>query len=102
MGIGFALMESMVEKNGAVCNQSFKHNYIPRTTDIPPIASLLIESDDPNGPYGAKGLGEPALTAIAPAIANAIYDAVGVRIKSLPVNPEKLLFEINKKNTNDF
>ena len=96
MGIGFALMEAMVEKNGAVCNQSFKHNYMPRTTDMPPLVSLLIESDDPNGPYGAKGLGEPALTAIAPAIANAIYDAVGVRIRSLPINPEILLKEIYK------
>ena len=97
MGIGFAVMESMVENKGAVCNQSFKHNYMPRTTDMPPMISLLIESDDPNGPYGAKGLGEPALTAIAPAIANAIYDAVGVRLKSLPINPEAILKKIEEK-----
>lgn len=96
MGIGFTVMESMIEKNGAVCNQSFKHNYMPRMTDMPPLTSLLIESDDPNGPYGAKGLGEPALTAIAPAIANAIYDAVGVRLRSLPIIPETVLKEINK------
>lgn len=91
MGIGFALMEGMIEHNGAVKNQSFKHSVMPRMTDMPPIKSLLIESNDPNGPYGAKGLGEPALTAIAPAIANAIYDAVKVRIRSLPITSEKLL-----------
>lgn len=94
MGIGFASMESMMERCGAVRNQSFKHNYMPRMGDLPPLTSLLVESNDPNGPYGAKGLGEPALTAIAPAIANAIYDAVGVRLRSLPINPEKLLEKI--------
>lgn len=97
MGIGFALYESMIEKNGAIANQSFKHGYMPRMTDMPPMTSLLIESNDPNGPYGAKGLGEPALTAIAPAIANAIYDAVGVRIRELPITPEKLLKAIREK-----
>ena len=97
MGMGFALCEKMIEKNGAVANQSFKHGYIPRATDMPPMTSLLIESDDPNGPYGAKGLGEPALTSIAPAVLNAIYDAVGVRMHSLPVSPETLLNAIKEK-----
>jgi CO/xanthine dehydrogenase Mo-binding subunit len=91
MGLGFAVMESMDEHEGAVRNQSFKHSHMPRMTEVPPIISLLIESNDPNGPYGAKGLGEPALTAIAPAIANAIYDAVGVRMHDLPITPEKVL-----------
>lgn len=97
MGIGFALMESMMEREGAVRNQSLKHNYIPRMTEMPPITPLLIESYDLNGPYGAKGLGEPALTAIAPAIANAIYDAVGVRMRELPITPEKLLLAMGKQ-----
>ena len=97
MGLGFALYESMIEKNGTVANQSFKHGSMPRMTDMPPLISLLIESDDPNGPYGAKGLGEPALTSIAPAVANAIYDAVGVRIRSLPITPEKMLAAIQEK-----
>jgi len=90
-GIGFALTEQMIEDRGIIKNQSFKHYSMPRSVDMPPINSILVESDDPNGPYGAKGLGEPALTAIAPAIANAIYDAVGVRINTLPITPEKIL-----------
>jgi CO/xanthine dehydrogenase Mo-binding subunit len=98
MGIGFAAMESMIENNGAVRNQSFKHSYIPRATDMPSLVSILVESNDPNGPYGAKGLGEPALTSIAPAIANAIYDAVGVRLKTLPITPEAVLNAIAEKN----
>ncbi len=97
MGIGFAMMESMMEGDGSVRNQSFKHNYMPRMTEMPPITSLLIESNDPNGPYGAKGLGEPALTAIAPAIANAIYDAVGVRLRNLPITSEKVLEAMSKR-----
>jgi CO/xanthine dehydrogenase Mo-binding subunit len=89
-GIGFALSEEMIEDNGIIKNQSFKHYYMPRSVDMPSVTPVLIETDDPHGPYGAKGLGEPALTAIAPAIANAIYDAVGVRMNSLPISPEKI------------
>lgn len=91
MRIGFASMESMMERDGAARNQSLKHNYIPRMTEMPPITSLLVESYDPDGPYGAKGLGEPALTAIASTTANAIYDVVGVRLRDLPITPEKVL-----------
>lgn len=90
-GIGFALSEEMVEGSGVIKNQGFKHYDMPRSVDMPPVVPILVESGDPNGPYGAKGLGEPALTSIAPAIANAIFDAVGVRIDSLPITPEKVL-----------
>jgi CO/xanthine dehydrogenase Mo-binding subunit len=98
-GIGFALTEQMIEDKGIIKNQSFKHYNIPRSVDMPPINAILVESNDPNGPYGAKGLGEPALTAIAPAIVNAIYDAVGVRINTLPVTPEKILRALQEKNS---
>jgi xanthine dehydrogenase molybdenum-binding subunit len=57
----------------------------------------FVETDDPNGPYGAKGLGEPGLVPVAPAIVNAIYHATGVRIKDLPVTPEKILEGLQKK-----
>lgn len=57
---------------------------------MPPIRSIIVEAYDETGPYGAKGLGEPGLVGVAPAIANAIFDAVGVRIKDLPITPEKV------------
>lgn len=91
MGMGFALSEEMMEEHGIVQNQSFKHYDMMRATDMPPIDSLLIESNDPNGPYGGKGLGEPALTGIAPAITNAIYNAAGIWVTDLPITPEKVL-----------
>ncbi|MBW2464920.1 MAG: xanthine dehydrogenase family protein molybdopterin-binding subunit, partial [Deltaproteobacteria bacterium] len=58
----------------------------------------FIEPGDPEGPFGAKGVGEPGLVPTAPAIANAIYDAVGVRIRDLPITPEKVLDALRRKN----
>ena len=62
-----------------------------------PIDLEFIETDDPHGPFGAKGVGEPGLVPTAPAIANAIYDAVGVRIRDLPITPEKVLAALRKR-----
>ena len=67
---------------------SFK---IPNLVDVPPIEPVLIEYPDPVGPYGAKALGEPPLVPVAAAIANAVYDATGVRIRDLPITAEKVL-----------
>jgi CO/xanthine dehydrogenase Mo-binding subunit len=64
---------------------------LPTTLDTPPIHSLIVEKPDPRGPYGAKEAGEGPLHPILPAIANAIFDAVGVRIDELPITPEKIL-----------
>jgi len=64
---------------------------------LPEIELILVEKPDPKGPFGAKGVGESAMVAIAPAIANAIYDAVGVRITELPVTPEKILKALKEK-----
>jgi xanthine dehydrogenase molybdenum-binding subunit len=61
------------------------------------IDSITVETPDRNGPFGAKGIGESALIPVAPAIANAIYDAVGVRIKDLPIKAEKIYFELEQK-----
>ena len=58
--------------------------------DIPEIETILIESEEPSGPFGAKSVGEVAINGPAPAIANAVYDAVGVRIRDLPITPEKV------------
>jgi xanthine dehydrogenase molybdenum-binding subunit len=57
----------------------------------------VVETNDPFGPFGAKGIGEPGSVPTAPAIANAIYDAVGVRIKDLPITPEKVLAALKEK-----
>jgi CO/xanthine dehydrogenase Mo-binding subunit len=96
-GIGYTLMEDMGIKNGAIHNRNFERYNMPRITDMPPITSILVETNDPNGPYGAKGLAEPAFTGLPPSIANAIYDAVGVRIKELPITPEKILKALEEK-----
>jgi xanthine dehydrogenase molybdenum-binding subunit len=63
-----------------------------------PIEVVLVETNDPSGPFGAKGIGEPGLVPTAPAISNAIYDAVGVRIHELPMKPEVVLDALLKKN----
>ena len=64
---------------------------------MPVISEYLIETIDPLGPFNAKGVGEPPLIATAPAIANAVYNAIGVRIKDLPISPDKVLRELKKK-----
>jgi len=90
-GVGFALTEQYVWKDGRMLNPNFHDYRLPTFMDAPPMSVIFIEALDPAGPYGAKGLAEPALIPTAPAITNAIYDAIGVRIKDLPVTPEKIL-----------
>jgi CO/xanthine dehydrogenase Mo-binding subunit len=63
--------------------------------------SILVETDDPEGPYGAKGMGEASLLPTSAAICNAIYDAVGVRIKELPVTPEKIIKALQEKESHN-
>jgi CO/xanthine dehydrogenase Mo-binding subunit len=86
-GLGLALMEEYIP--GRTENL---HDYlIPTIGDIPPIETILIEEADPLGPYGAKGVGEPALIATAPAILNAIAHATGKRITHVPATPDRVL-----------
>jgi len=96
-GLGYALSEELVWEEGIVLNPNFQDYRIFYINDVPPMKSLIVESIDPDGPYGAKGVGEPASIPTAPAVANAIYDAVGVRIKSLPITPEKILKALKEK-----
>ena len=85
-GLGFALMEAYVP--GRTENL---HDYlIPTVGDVPEIECILVEDAEPSGPYGAKGVGEPALIPTAPAILGAIHDAVGVRITTLPATPDRV------------
>jgi|LSQX01.1.fsa_nt_gb CO/xanthine dehydrogenase Mo-binding subunit len=96
MGIGWALMEDLVYDQGKVANAGFLDYRVPGPKDMPEIKSIFVESNDPYGPFGAKGLGEPTLNPVAAAISNAIYDAVGVRLRELPFTPEKVLNELKK------
>ncbi|HZW57968.1 MAG TPA: molybdopterin cofactor-binding domain-containing protein [Nitrososphaerales archaeon] len=102
-GIGYALSEEMV--SDAVSGMPLTSNLLDyrmiTSVDMPKIRVLTIESNDPTGPFGAKGIGEPALIPTAPAIANAIFDAVGVRIKTLPITPEKILKTLEDKERDD-
>jgi CO/xanthine dehydrogenase Mo-binding subunit len=86
MGIGLALMEEFVPGRSI----SFDNYYIPTAMDMPEIEILLVENEEPTGPYGAKGVGEPALIPQAASIVNAIRDAVGVRTYDLPCHIERL------------
>ncbi len=100
-GIGFALMEEMTLRDGLVTNPNFKKYRVPRAKDMPPIRTIFVESNDPHGPYGAKGLAEPALTPVAPAIANAIHHATGIRLTELPMKSAAIravLKERRRKN----
>jgi len=97
MGIGYAMGEKMIFDKGVLKNGSFLDYKMPTAKDVPPVEALIIETDDKDGPFGAKGIGEPGLVPTAPAIANAIYDAVGVRIKDLPITPEKVLKALKEK-----
>jgi 4-hydroxybenzoyl-CoA reductase subunit alpha len=97
MGLGQALQEEMVWNNGRLMNPTLLEYRIPSTLETPEIESIIVESNDPEGPFGAKEAGEGSLAATIPAIANAVYDAVGVRIHSLPITPEKVLAALREK-----
>lgn len=100
MGIGSAIYEEVALDNGAVVNPTLVDYRIPTTGDIPSgenNESMIVEIADEEGPFGAKGVGELPLVAVAPAIANAVYNAVGVRIRDLPLSKEKVLEGIKKR-----
>ena len=97
MGVGTALFEEMELEKGRVKNPSFAEYKLPSALDAPEMIPIIVEELHAQGPYGAKGLGEPALAPTAAAIANAIYAAVGVRVKDLPITPEKILEGLRKK-----
>jgi 4-hydroxybenzoyl-CoA reductase subunit alpha len=92
MGIGYTFLENLhFDKKGRPANGNFANYRLPRTMGMPPMTSILIETNDPEGPFGAKGMGEASLLPTSAAIANAIEDAIGVRIKELPITPEKII-----------
>lgn len=96
MGIGQAMSEQMKYYNGLLVNNNFLDYKIPTTMDTPDIHTNIVESNDPEGPFGAKECGEGALHPVIPAIANAIFNAVGVRITKLPINAEDVLKKLKE------
>lgn len=97
IGCSTALMEELIlDKNGKVVNASLGDYPMATSCDIPPITPILVEVPHPEGPFGAKGIGEGPTTGIAAAVANAVEDAIGVRIRELPISPEKILRALGK------
>jgi xanthine dehydrogenase molybdenum-binding subunit len=91
-GIGYALYEQVQTREGRILNPSFTDYKIPTIAELDfPIHVHFVETEDDQGPFGAKGVGEPGMVPTAPALANAIYDAIGVRIRDLPITPEKIV-----------
>ncbi len=101
-GIGFALYEDPVisQENGVMLTDGFDKYKIPTTLDMPDHEAVLLELGDPTGPFGAKSVGESGIFLQAPAIANAVYDAVGIRMREVPMTPEKVLAAIKEKDKN--
>jgi xanthine dehydrogenase molybdenum-binding subunit len=91
-GLGYALFENMFADDGRTLLSNLQDYKIPVACDVPEaIETVLVESHDPEGPYGAKGVAEPGIVPVAPAIVNAIAAAVGVRIRDLPATPERIV-----------
>jgi xanthine dehydrogenase molybdenum-binding subunit len=90
-GLGYALCEELVVEEGKLLNPTFVDYHIPRATDVPPIQVELIETDDPDGPFGAKGMAESPIIPVAAAVANAVADALGVRLRRIPMTSERVL-----------
>ncbi len=97
MGLGQALEEEMVWKDGLLMNPGLLEYRSPSAAESPEIECMIVESIDPEGPFGAKEAGEGSLAATIPAISNAIYDAVGVRLREAPFTPERVLAALRSK-----
>jgi 4-hydroxybenzoyl-CoA reductase subunit alpha len=97
MGMGQALMESFGYNRTSVHNPSLLDYKIPSALEMPPVEVIIVESNDPEGPFGAKEAGEGPLLPILPSLANAVYDAVGVRMYQLPMTPDRVLEAIEKR-----
>jgi CO/xanthine dehydrogenase Mo-binding subunit len=97
MGLGYALYEQHILEEGNLKTASFAFYLVPTPMDVPGIECLIVEVPDPAGPYGAKGVSEPATIPTTPAILNAIYDAVGIRLTETPATPERIYHLLREK-----
>lgn len=98
MGQGFALCEQIIMCDGVLVTPSFSEYLIPTSEDVPETKAIILESRSGLGPFGAKGMGEPAFAPVAASIANAVADAIGVRIFDLPITPERVVRALARKN----
>lgn len=96
-GLGYALIEGLKMEDGRPINPNFSDYRLPSMRDMPVLDHAFADSYEPTGPFGAKGLGELGMDPTAAVISNAIFDAVGVRIKTLPITPEKVLRALREK-----
>jgi len=97
-GLGYALMEEMIHKDGVVVNPNLGDYYVPTSLDVPELKSIIVEYPGALGPYGAKAIGEPPIVLPAPAIVNAIDNAIGVRITEIPATPNRVLLALRKNS----
>ncbi len=98
MGLGETLFEEVkFDSRGRIMNASLGEYRIPTALDMPNVKSIIVESNEPNGPYGAKEVGEGAIMPTIPAILNAVYDATGIRVNELPVSSERLFMALKGK-----
>ena len=95
MGLGAALSEELVYEQGRLVNPSLLDYRAPRSADLPPVRAVLLDGHDPAGPYGAKGIGEIGVVPTPAAVANAVAHATGVRIRQVPITPDRLLPLLN-------
>ncbi len=96
-GMGMALLEELRYSDGRPINSNYVDYKVPTSLDAPDVEVVTLESDFPDGPYGAKGIGELVMVPVAPAVANAIFDATGVRFRNAPITPPKLLEGLRSK-----
>ena len=99
MGLGQALQEEMIWKDGLLINPGLLEYRSPSSAESPEVEAIIVESIDPEGPFGAKEASEGSLAAVIPAIANAIYDAVGIRLREAPFTPERVLAALRAKQS---
>lgn len=97
MGLGYALSEKVIFSEGRPVNDSFVDYLLPTMVDVPEIVAIVVEKEGAKSPEDIRGVGEPATIPTAPAVVNAVYDAIGVRINDLPLTPEKVYRAMRNK-----
>ena len=97
MGLGYALSEEVIFSNGKPLNESFLDYRLPTMMDVPEIVPAIVEKENARSPEDIRGIGEPATIPTAAAVANAVYDAIGVRVNHLPLTPEKVYWALKSK-----